>query len=104
VIQLSSVVDRIRTFEPTLRGYGIDRLYIFGSYAREEAAALSDFDLLVHFRPGHRGGYFDMARVKRALEDDLGKRSPSKYGSCLLESTTRMTPSRSCRISQIGLR
>jgi predicted nucleotidyltransferase len=71
-MQLGSIIDRIRTFEPTLRGYGIDRLYIFGSYAREEAAARSDLDLLVHFRPGHRGGYFDMARVKRALEDDLG--------------------------------
>ena len=72
MIQLSSIVDRIRTFEHTLRGYGIDRLYIFGSYARGEAGGRSDLDLLVHFRSGHRGGYFAIARVKRALEDDLG--------------------------------
>jgi uncharacterized protein len=45
------VLDRLRGLEPRLRGLGIDGLYLYGSYARDEAQPDSDIDVLVDFRP-----------------------------------------------------
>jgi predicted nucleotidyltransferase len=66
------LIGEIRAHEKTLRGYGVERLYIFGSHVRGTNHSQSDLDVLVHFSPRHRGGYFAMARVKATLEDGLG--------------------------------
>jgi uncharacterized protein len=66
------LIGEIRAHEKTLRDHGVDRLYIFGSYARGTNNRRSDLDVLVHFPPRHRGGYFALARVKATLEDALG--------------------------------
>jgi uncharacterized protein len=66
------LIGEIRAHEKTLRGYGVEHLYIFGSYVRGTNHSQSDLDVLVHFPPRHRGGYFAMARVKETLEDGLG--------------------------------
>ncbi len=41
-------LDAIRTNSiPVAKKYGVDRLYVFGSYARREATSNSDIDLLI---------------------------------------------------------
>ncbi len=53
-----------------LRARGVRRLGLFGSFARNEARADSDIDLLVEFEPDRIEQYFD---VKFMLEDLLGR-------------------------------
>ena len=66
------LISEIRAHEKTLRGYGVERLYVFGSYAKGTNQSQSDLDILVRFPPSYRGGYFAMARIKATLEERLG--------------------------------
>ncbi len=50
--------------------YGVEHIYLFGSYARGEANAGSDVDLRVD--KGRLRGLFQFAGLKLALEDRLG--------------------------------
>lgn len=55
-----------------LRSFGVERLSLFGSVARDEARPGSDVDLLVEFRPETRAGLFEVVRLKAHLEELLG--------------------------------
>lgn len=67
----SSILDRLRIDEPSLRTqYAVRSLAVFGSAARGEAGPASDIDLLVEFdRPI---GLLHLARTARHLEELLG--------------------------------
>jgi uncharacterized protein len=57
--------------------YGVAKLTLFGSVARDEANSSSDVDLLVEFdRPT---GYFGLVRLQLFLESALG--SPVDLGT-----------------------
>lgn len=47
----AEVIDRIKAVEPALRDRGVAALYLYGSYARDEARADSDIDIFVEFIP-----------------------------------------------------
>jgi uncharacterized protein len=67
---------RLRTqVEPVLKPYA-RRISVFGSYARGEATAQSDVDLLVALKPsGERPplGLFEVIRLEKELEIKLGR-------------------------------
>jgi predicted nucleotidyltransferase len=65
------VLSKLAHARPELRREGVARLRLFGSMARDEAAASSDVDLLVEFdnRPI---GLFELARLQRRLQALLG--------------------------------
>jgi uncharacterized protein len=46
------VIARLKTLETRLREHGVAALYLFGSYARDEARPDSDLDLLADFAEG----------------------------------------------------
>jgi predicted nucleotidyltransferase len=46
-MQRNEVIARLKQVEPTLRGFGVAALYLFGSHARNEARADSDIDVFV---------------------------------------------------------
>ena len=50
--------------------YGVARLSVFGSVARDEAREGSDIDLLVEFN--RAVGLFEFVRLKRALGELVG--------------------------------
>jgi predicted nucleotidyltransferase len=43
----AEVICRLKATEPSLRAHGVGALYLFGSYARDEARTDSDLDLFV---------------------------------------------------------
>ncbi|WP_298630877.1 nucleotidyltransferase family protein [uncultured Thermus sp.] len=55
------------------RRYGVRRLWVFGSFARGEADAESDLDLLVEFQPGKVPG-LEFLALEKELSRLLGKR------------------------------
>jgi predicted nucleotidyltransferase len=50
-----------------LKKLSVKDLYLFGSYAREEAGDQSDLDILVEFEPDAEVGFFEFARLRRRL-------------------------------------
>src|SRR5438105_1012726 len=67
----AEILQRLREQQPTLRRrFGVRRLALFGSLARDEAVATSDVDVLVDFdRPIT---LFDLVAVRLYLEKALG--------------------------------
>jgi uncharacterized protein len=49
------VISKLKAVEPQLRAYGVAALYLFGSYARDEARQDSDVDVFVD--PGTQDFY-----------------------------------------------
>ncbi|QOP44468.1 nucleotidyltransferase [Sulfurimonas sediminis] len=47
--------------------YAVEKIGLFGSYARDEATPQSDIDIFVKMRPN----MFDMIAIKEQIEDDL---------------------------------
>lgn len=50
--------------------YNVDRIGIFGSYARDEATEESDIDIVVSMSPK----FFDIMSIKEQIENDLHKK------------------------------
>src|SRR5437588_5240530 len=67
-----AVLKALKESQPLLRSFGVSRLSLFGSFARDEGGAGSDVDLIVEFsRPI---GLFEFVRLQRALAERVGHR------------------------------
>jgi predicted nucleotidyltransferase len=71
----STVLSKLRKFEPELKAAGIVRLSLFGSVARGDASSESDVDLMAEFDPGKQFSILDMVRLENRLTDILGVRA-----------------------------
>lgn len=69
----ADVLERITAAEEEIRGLGVQRLALFGSFARDEAGPDSDVDLLVELIAGRKSvdGFMQLYDV---LEERLGGR------------------------------
>ena len=66
-------IDSLRSIiAPIAAQHGVDRIYLFGSYARGEANQNSDVDLRVD--KGNLRGLFALGALYCDLEDSLGKK------------------------------
>jgi uncharacterized protein len=66
-----SVLTILRQLEPRLRSYGVAALYLYGSYARDEAAPDSDINILVDFADGKDNDFSTYMAPYRALEESF---------------------------------
>jgi predicted nucleotidyltransferase len=72
-IALSTILDHLRALQPELRErFGMEAIFIFGSYARGDAEPGSDLDLLIDFAEGSKPTLFSLARLDAVLEAALG--------------------------------
>ncbi|QYZ79026.1 nucleotidyltransferase [Methanofollis formosanus] len=68
----AEVLDILRSLKGELRErYHVERIALFGSYAREEQGEGSDIDLLVTFGAG--ADLFDFVGLSQFLEEKLGR-------------------------------
>jgi predicted nucleotidyltransferase len=67
------VLRLIRAHEAELRALGVARLWLFGSLARGEARPDSDVDVLIDIVSGRKFSLLDLAEVRLALCDLLGR-------------------------------
>ena len=64
----AEVVSKLKAVEPALRAHGVGALYLFGSYARDEARRDSDIDVFVDparedfYSLNHFVGAYDVLR------------------------------------------
>jgi predicted nucleotidyltransferase len=65
------ILQALRDAKPLLDTFGVGKLSLFGSFARDEAREDSDVDLLVEFnRPT---GLFEFVRLQRELGTHIGR-------------------------------
>ncbi len=50
--------------------YHVEKIGLFGSYAKDEATEISDIDIFVKMKPS----LFDMVAIKEQMEYDLNKK------------------------------
>jgi hypothetical protein len=69
---LNEILDLLRSLKSdlTLR-YKVRTIGVFGSYARKEARAESDVDILVEFKEG--ADLFDLIELSQYLEEKIGR-------------------------------
>ncbi|SRR3989338_9503155 len=66
------IIRKIEENKGKIREFGVKKLILFGSYARNESAKGSDVDFLVEFEEG-RGLFDDFVHLLHFLEDLLDK-------------------------------
>ncbi len=69
----NEVLQKLALFRNEFKKFSVKDLYLFGSYAREEALDESDLDILVKFEPEAKIGLFAFARLRRRLCELLGR-------------------------------
>ena len=69
----SQLLQRLRDHERKLRGFGVARLAVFGSFVREEQGPDSDVDVLVEFQLGMKT-FDNFMHIAFLLEDTLRRR------------------------------
>ena|SRR5712692_9915826 len=68
-----AVIEILRGHVTALRARGVQSLYLFGSTARNEAAADSDVDLFFDYDAASRFSLIDLAGLKFTIEDLLSR-------------------------------
>ena len=85
------IVDFLRKNLPLLKEkYNVEKIGLFGSYARDEATEESDIDIFVRMPPK----MFDRIAIKNLIQDGLGKevdiiREHKHIDSLLMELISR---------------
>lgn len=67
-------IDRLKAMLPELQAqYGVRRIGVFGSVARNDAGPESDIDLVAEFAPDATAGVFELLALERELSRRLGR-------------------------------
>ena len=67
-------IDEIRKIvEPIAKKYSLKAVYLFGSYARDEATEDSDVDILIDRTGSTISGMLDMGGLYNELKEKIGK-------------------------------
>jgi len=86
-VNRAEVIHQLKSLEAELRAHGVAGLYLFGSYARDEAGVDSDLNVFVDKTPDRpfgfdelMGGYHTLKDALAGIEIDFGTRQGlSKY-------------------------
>lgn len=68
----AEVIERLKQAEPAIRSLGASALYLFGSYARDEAGPDSDVDVFIDKDPLHDFGLSEFMGIYFKLQEALG--------------------------------
>lgn len=87
-------VDELKKkIEPIAKKYELRAVYLFGSYARNDATDNSDVDILIDREGSKIKGMFDMGGLYNDLRDSVGKEIDLVTIQTLEQkSTNRRTP------------
>lgn len=78
-----------RIITPVTKKYGIPAVYVFGSYARNEATEQSDVDLLIDRTGSSIRSMYDMGGLYEELRERIGKEIDLVTTQTLEQSSTK---------------
>lgn len=67
------ILETLHNNRVKIRSFGVKKLILFGSFARDEQTESSDIDFLVEFGEG-RGNYDDFIKLQHLFEDIFNKK------------------------------
>ncbi len=65
-------IDQLKRRAHVIRDMGATSLYLFGSFAQDQAKPGSDLDVFIDYDPASRFNAFDLVGIKQFLESELG--------------------------------
>jgi predicted nucleotidyltransferase len=68
----SEIIAKLKEAEPALRARGVGALYLFGSYARDEARSDSDLDVFVDPASDERFGFLNYMDAFEEIRKAVG--------------------------------
>lgn len=71
-MQREEVISKLKQAEPTLRGFGVAALYLFGSHARGEAQPDSDVDVFVDPVASGQFGFIPFMDAYETIQSAVG--------------------------------
>lgn len=74
IVTREEAIGRLLANQSELRRLGVERLYLFGSTARDEAGDSSDVDLFFDYQKG-KFGLFELIDVKEYAATILGRKA-----------------------------
>ena len=96
------VIAKLKEAEPALREFGVAGLYLFGSYARDEARPDSDVDVFVDPASDERFGFLQFMDAYETLRQSVGgstvRRRPSDRRLAALGRRTMLRTGRTTRL------
>ena len=84
-----SIEELKRRIAPVAEKYGLHEVYLFGSYARNEATEQSDVDILIDRAGSNIRGMFEMGSLYEDLCACLGKKVDLVTTQTLEQSSTQ---------------
>lgn len=83
-------LEELKTkISPIAKKYGLREVYLFGSYARNEATDDSDVDIMIDRAGSNIRGLFDMGGLYDDLQRSIGKEIDLVTTQTLEQSSTR---------------
>lgn len=86
ILTLDDIRERV---SPVAARYGLRAVYVFGSYARNEATEESDVDLLIDRTGSAVKGMFDLGELYNELSRSVGKEIDLVTTHTLAQQSTR---------------
>jgi uncharacterized protein len=65
------VIGKLKAIEPAIRALGANALYLYGSYARDEARPDSDVDIFIDKDPARHFGFDEFMSIYLTLRETL---------------------------------
>jgi predicted nucleotidyltransferase len=75
------VIEKLKKAEPALRAAGVASLYLFGSYARDEARPESDVDVFIDAESDDRFGFLNYMDAYEAIRSAVGEGADIGYST-----------------------
>jgi uncharacterized protein len=75
------VIAKLKQTEPDLKKFGVAALYLFGSYARDEAQPDSDVDVFVDAAADKEFGFLPFMNAYEVLQKTFGDRIEIGYST-----------------------
>ncbi|MEO7027767.1 MAG: nucleotidyltransferase domain-containing protein [Caulobacteraceae bacterium] len=87
----------LRANRPRLEALGVERLYLFGSFARDQAGAESDVDIMIDLDEGPHGrkplfSSLDLGGIQYELTEIVGRRVDLAVRSDALAPGRKLRP------------
>jgi uncharacterized protein len=91
------IMAKIRRNADAIRALGASSLYLYGSYARDEARPESDVDIFIDRDPAKHFGFMELTELEFLLQDILGTEVD-------VSTRTALHPSLSASIEKTAVR
>jgi predicted nucleotidyltransferase len=72
-VSKDEIIEQLIHHQSELKRHSVKKIFLFGSYARGEGREESDLDFIVAFEPDAEVGLFAFARLRRRLNELLGR-------------------------------